>query len=301
MAYKESNPAVSQIVLFIVLVSLLILLNVIFVTFSFNLFFTLMESSGVEEMGLMAAVCSLYYIAPLTYLFMFVAFGVAMYKRGVYGPAHEKATLAALLISVLGPLIPVAVFIVSFTFEEWYYISPLLLHIVLASPYVALFLYVKDLGGKVQSATGLTVYMVGSLMLIAIETYAVVSNENMSEGTAQILSALSIPRTIVLLVATIFFMIAFVKALAWAKAHKPKIDEEQAQQLSMQKEQITMQIKQLEMQKQQLEMQEKTLSLLSDIRSDQMIGSGGEMIPERADAAREAQSPPEGTKSGDGV
>ena len=83
-----------------------------------------------------------------------------------------------------------------------------------------------------------------------------------------------------LAVSQVFFLLAYIKALAWAKSHKPMIDEQQAQQINMQKEQLVMSRTQIEMQKEQLEMLNRTITMLTEMRSE-LLASGAEMIPEK--------------------
>jgi hypothetical protein len=300
MAYRESHPGVTQVVLFIVLISIFILVHFIIISVTVSVFSATMDSSGVEEIGFMAAFCSLYYLAPLTFIYMIICLGVAMYRRDVYGKAHENATLAALLVPLVGPALPMGLSVVALMFHDGYYIVPFMVATAMVTPFVSLFLFIKDIGGKVQAATGLTIYCVGAFFLACIVTVGLVIGDDLSDGTAQLLSAMAIPWAIVLMVGVLFFLFAYIKGLAWVKAHKPALDEQQVQQISMQKEQITMQIRSLEMQKQQLEMQEKALSMLSDIRSDQLIDSGRELIPEKRAGAGEATPQPGEPRPGDG-
>ncbi|MBN1390815.1 MAG: hypothetical protein JXA22_09280 [Candidatus Thermoplasmatota archaeon] len=271
----------AHVIVLIILICILGLTHLLAVSLSINLFLAIMNEGILGEIGLFASAMGIYAILPKAFLFMVIAFGVAMYKRGVYGEAHEKATLAALLTAILGTITPLFLFVISMAFDKGYLTGPMLGHMVLIAVFVALFLYIKDFGARTRAMAGLIVYIIGSLMLAAIETVALYFIEDMSHGAAQVLSAMAIPWTIVLVAGAILFLTAYIKGLSWVKAHKPRIDEQQAEQIHMQKEQMVMQKEQLEMQKQQIEMLQQTISMLTEMRSD-LIGSGGELITETA-------------------
>jgi len=292
MAYKESNPAVVHIVLFIIVISVLGFLHLLLVAIDLNLFMLLLDESVIAGMGLMMAGMGIYVILPKAYLFFLIVFAIAMYRRGVYGDKHEKATLAALLTAVLGTFGPIFLFIITFMFEKGYTVTPFIVAMPFTALAVALYLYIKDLGGKAQAKLGLIIYIVGLYMMATIVSVALFIGEDMDQDVGLVLSGVGLPWTVVSVVGLVFFMLAYVKAMSWVKAHKPQIDTQQSQQISMQKEQMVMQTEQLELQRQQIEMLQKTIEMLTQMRSD-LIGSGAEQIPEKANIARK---PPDGER-----
>lgn len=253
----------------------------------------LMNESSGDGIGLMASVFGIYFLLPKAYLFMIVAFGIAMYRRSIYGKEHEKATLAALLIAILGTVTPVFLFILSFIFDKGYLSGPFFLHSIFVAVIVALYLYIKDFGSRMEAGIGLATYAVGSLMLVLIETFILYVEGDVSPGLMKALSALSIPWAIMLVVGLVFVLVAYIKGLSYVKAHKPKIDDQQAEQISIQREQFVMQKEQLEMQRQQIELLERSVSMLTEMRAD-LIEAGTDQIPDKAVSAAEAPLSREG-------
>lgn len=290
MAFKESNPITVQLVLLTVVLSVMVLAQGLFLTMAMNLTMILFTESVVTAFGLMASGYALVLILPKAYLFSLIAFAVTLYKRDVYGPKHARSAFQGFLMFILGTITPVFLFLMSLIFEKGYLTLPLFLNLMFLSVVLALFFYVKDIGGERFGVIALLIYSVGALVLINVQTAALylVTEDLMTEEIGKLLSLCSLPGAALCLAGVVVLLVAFIKAFGWVKANKPLIDEQQGKQLKMQKESMVMQQEQLELQKEQLRMLRENFEMLSRLQND-LIASGAIQLPERSTAGNDGE------------
>jgi len=300
MAFKESNPITVQLVLLTVVLSVLVLTHGLFLTMALNLTVILFTESVVTAFGLMASGYGLLFILPKAYLFSLIAFGVTLYKRDVYGPKHARSAFIGFLVFILGTTTPVFLFLMSLVFEKGYLTLPFFLNLIFFSVVLALFFYVKDIGGERFGIIALASYSIGSLMIIKLGTAALYlgTEDLMTEGMGKVLSLIALPGTSLCLAGVVLMLVAYIKAFGWVREHKPLIDEQQGRQLKMQEETIVMQQEQLALQKEQLRMLRENFEMLSRLQND-LIASGAIQLPEKSghsgaggsDAQRKVDAP----------
>jgi hypothetical protein len=285
MAFKESNPITIQLVLLTVVISVLVLTHGLFLTMAMNLTVILFTESVVTAFGLMASGYGLLFILPKAYLFSLIAFGVTLYKRDVYGPKHARSAFIGFMVFILGTTTPVFLFLMSLVFEKGYLTLPFFLNLIFFSVVLALFFYVKDIGGERFGIVALALYSIGSLMIINLGTAALYlgTEELMTEGMGKVLSLIALPGTSICLAGVVLMLVAYIKAFGWVREHKPLIDEQQGKQLKMQEEAIVMQQEQLALQKEQVRMLKENFEMLSRLQND-LIASGAVQLPEKSSA-----------------
>ncbi len=285
MAFKESNPITVQLVLLTVVLSVMVLTHGLLLTMAMNLTVLLFTESEVTAIGLVASGYGLLFILPKAFLFSLIAFGITLYKRDVYGPKHARSALIGFLIFILGTTTPVFLFLMSLIFEKGYLTLPFFLNVMFFSVVLALFFYVKDIGGERFGIIALSLYSMGALIIVNLGTAALYlgTEDLMTDEIGKVLSLSSLPGAALCLAGVVVMLVAFIKAFGWVREHKPLIDEQQGKQLKMQTQSLVIQQEQLELQKEQVRMLKENFEMLNRLQND-LIASGAIQLPERSSA-----------------
>lgn len=285
MAFKESNPITVQLVLLTVVLSVMVLTHGLLLTMAMNLTVLLFTESEVTVFGLVASGYGLLFILPKAFLFSLIAFGITLYKRDVYGPKHARSALIGFFVFILGTTTPVFLFLMSLIFEKGYLTLPFFLNVMFFSVVLALFFYIKDIGGERFAIIALSLYSMGALIIVNLGTSALYlgTEDLMTDEIGMVLSLSSLPGAALCLAGVVVMLVAFIKAFGWVREHKPLIDEQQGKQLKMQEETIVMQQEQLALQKEQVRMLRENFEMLSRLQND-LIASGAIQLPEKSGA-----------------
>jgi len=282
MSYKKSNPARTNLVLLVIVASLFIVVDFLLLLTAISIYVE--ETSGSMD-ALLNAFCGamgLYTFIPLVLLFTIVAFAVSLWGRGVYGRKHELSAFAGFFLGIGGIvslfILPViAVMVRSEDFAIIIIPVPLLLMVI------GLYMFIKDIGGKVMGAIGLGIY---SFARVVFVLFALIWYHGGSEYMEIALVGF-IFSLLISLAGLVVLLIGYVHAFQWTNLHEPLLDEQEVQQMQMQQHQLSLQQESMEMQREQLLLQQEAAHMLRE-QNRVLIDSGIiEEIASRSSAKRE--------------
>jgi hypothetical protein len=228
------------------------------------------ESSFEAIEDLMVSICGICIFWPITLLYVGVAFSLTLRGRDVYGDKHSTSTLIGFFLGVGGVITAMAgtfLFLIILGGEVGMPISLTFPVILIA---VGLFLFIKDVGGKLLGAIGMGVTCFSQIGLM-ISLFMVFGSDTVYDTKGGLI--LGIIALVFSMIGIILLAIGLIQSFMWMKNHKPLIDEEQEKSLQMQQQQLSLQQQQLEMQKQQLQLQQQQVGYIGQTQPTGQIPS----------------------------
>ncbi|MGA1793644.1 MAG: hypothetical protein ACMUHM_06815 [Thermoplasmatota archaeon] len=282
MSYKKSNPARTNLVLLVIVLGLYILVDFILLLSFISVYVS--ETKGSVDAAINGAFgfcgVSMYFIAVLIYAA--TAFSITLWGRGVYGRKHELYSFASFFFGISGVVSAMVLPIFAGMLGSWDFLIvvaplPMLLQMI------GLFLFIKDIGGKLMGAIGVGVHAFSRMILVTFGLIALNGGSDVLE-----LSLIGIIISFLISIAgLIILLVGFIHAFQWTSIHEPLLDEQQVQQMQMQQYQMSLQQETLEMQRDQLLLQQETAHLIREQNRSLIEAGLIEGIPGRSSARRE--------------
>ena len=147
---------------------------------------------------------------------------------------------------------------------------------------IGLYMFIKDIGGKLMGAIGVGVHFLARVMLVVFALIGVNGSSNATE-----LSLIGVIISFLISIAgMVVLLVGFIHAFQWTAIHEPLLDEQQVQQMQMQQYQMSLQQETLEMQRDQLLLQQETAHLIREQNRALVEAGLIEGIPGRSSAER---------------
>ncbi|MGA1847947.1 MAG: hypothetical protein ACMUHB_01280 [Thermoplasmatota archaeon] len=281
MSYKKSNPARTNLVLMVIVVSLFIVVDFLLLLMAISIYVEETRGSMDALLNAFCGAMGLYTFFPLVLLYTIVAFAVSLWGRGVYGRKHELSTFAGFFLGIGGIvslfILPIIAFMVRS--EDF---AIIIIPVPMLAMVVGLYLFIKDIGGKVMGAIGLGIHSFSRVIFVLFALMWYHDVFNVEAAMVGFIFSLLIS-----LAGLVVLLIGFVHAFQWTNLHEPLIDEQEVQQMQMQQHQLSLQQESMEMQREQLLLQQEAAHMLRE-QNRVLIDSGIiEEIASRSSARRD--------------
>lgn len=247
MAYKRSNPGVTNQILNLVAMAVLFIAEVFFMI----LFIKLRSGDPGDLAEGTLAMCGLCLIVPAFAIYLLVCDIIALVKRDIYGDKHGTMVLVGFVLHMVGLLVLGVGWVAFPLMFDPKVAYPLWMGV----PFIFIIwgwsLEMKEVGAPVMGGIGAITYTIGKSVFIlgGILTLSAMSED--LQGARDNLYIIIIGGCIAL-IALILLIIAEVRSIGWMKRHEPLVDRQQSAMMRAQQQQLSMQQQQLEMQREQL-------------------------------------------------
>lgn len=263
MAAKQSNPGSTALILLSIILVLIIVFQGFMMVLAISVYKVAdeeidpddeeeVESAFEAAEDAAFAFCGMCIFWPIIMAYIATAFSISLVGRDVYGNKHALSTLIGFFLGIGGVITALAgsfMFLIILSPEVGIPFSLTLPVIMVA---VGLFLFIKDVGGKLWGAIGMGTTIFSQVFLMISLTITLQADNPEEVKTPLIMAIVAIA---ICVIGLILMIVGFIQSYIWMKKNKPLIDEEQEKQLKMQQQQLSIQQQQLALQKQQLELQ----------------------------------------------